>query len=62
LTDWQGRLLAERNDLQTRHRKLIDFIQSGKAPTEEIGILTEQWEAMVHLEVILTARIDKFTK
>ena len=60
--EWVQHLIAEQAILKNNHRKLIDAIQNGRVPESEIQILTEQWECMVHLDVILQARIDKFLK
>lgn len=60
LPEWMQRLIAEQAVLQNNYRKLIDAIQNGRVPESEVQILTEQYECMVHLYVILQARIDKF--
>lgn len=57
--EWLQRLIAEAAILDSNRSKLIAAIQANRVPVSEVDILTEQWETMTHLSVILEARVRK---
>lgn len=59
----QQRVIDELKELKERRSKLLTFIQGEIFKTLEQGdknLLSEQYEAMTWLDVILTKRIERF--
>lgn len=59
----QQRVIDELKELKERRGKLLTFIQGEIFKTLEQGdknLLSEQYEAMTWLDIILTNRIERF--
>lgn len=63
MSDWQQRVIAERNELIKRINALENFIAEdfyGNLMGEEQRLLERQLEAMQQYEAVLRARISRF--
>jgi len=60
MTDWQQRVIEERDELRVKIRKLVLFIYQDSSLDEiDRKLLSDQLLAMIQFDSTLCARIDK---